>query len=136
MKIKPPPIPPTGTPKDGPQKSNIPAKSNQIANSIAGLFAGSETKKKEEAQRKKGELNKAQQRKVLKKFGAKCGVSANDTPQEATQKIVHGVLEEEYDSNERGFKKMVDEISEFIQEKNPELKDKFNGWISVMQSEN
>jgi len=132
MKIKPPVTPPSGKPADG-GKAKVSKQSNQIANALAGLAQGSESKKKEKAQEKSSDKVKQEARKRLKKFGAKAGIQSSDTPKQATMKLVHSVLEEEYDSEEKGFSKMVDDIAEFIQE-NPELKDKFNLWISEIQS--
>ena len=139
MKVKGPPIQPPVQPnvpaKTPEGKTEVKSKTTEIANALAGLVGSEEEVKQKRRSERRQALSETEKRKRLKAFGAKCGVSKNDTPREATQKIVHGVLSEEYDSQERGFKTMVDEITDFIQGDNPELKEKFDRWIETIQSE-
>ena len=133
MKVKgpKPPVPPPTT--EGVQKADVKTKTNQVANALAGLVGSKEEAKKKERGEKLTELQKREDREKLKKAGKKWGIGKEDSPKEATRKIVKGVLGEEYNPKEAGFQKMVDEITHFIQEQTPELKEKFDQWISVMK---
>lgn len=133
MKVKGPgpTTPPVTTAKT---QGEIKSKSDQVANALAGMMGATDELKRSEKKDAAKETRRAQERKNLKAFGAKFGVKSGDSPREATHKIVHGVLSDQYDSKERGFSRMVDEITDFIQEQNHELKEKFDRWIKEMQS--
>ena len=135
MKIKGPQIPVLPSAKDGAPKAEIKNRSNQVANALAGLMGTKDEILRKEKKEKSKELQSKDDQKKLREAGKKWGIQKEDSPKEATKKIVLGVLGREYNAKEKGFDQMVQEITSFIQEQNPELKAKFNHWIAVMQSE-
>jgi hypothetical protein len=135
VKIKGPILPPGTSSSVGPgkQAGDVKTKSGKVANALASLVGGQEEAKKKERKKALEHLTEAEKRKRLKSLGSKCGVSANDSPEEATKKIVKGVLDEEYD-REKGFDTMVDTVASFIRN-DEKLVAFFDESIKVMQSE-
>lgn len=125
-------LPPSKAATDAGKPKDLKNQTNVVAQTLAGLMGGAEdVQKKERADRSK----EADRKKKLKALGQKCGIQQGDSPKEATAKIVQGVLSDHHDESESGFKNMVDDITDYIQEQNQELKSKFDVWIKEIQSE-
>lgn len=133
MKIKGPTIPPPTTPQAKGKMGEVKKQTGKIANTLASLVGGQEEVKKKERKKATAQLSEAEKRKRLKGLGAKCGITPEDSTQEATKKIVEGVLSDEYDRDEIGFSKMVQDISGVIR-KDEELEKLFDRSIKIMQS--
>ena len=129
VKINTPKVPPSAAG----QNQSVQNQTSKVANTLAGLVGGSKETLKKAAADKSKEAERKEQMKKLAEFGKKCKLKKDMNAREATQCIVQGVLEDEYDSSENGFDGMVETIVEFIQEQSDELRERFNGYIDQMK---
>ena len=133
MKIKGPVVPPktTSTQTQEKSKAEVKGKTEEVVNSLVAKLGGDDEAKRTE---RRGQLSSAERAKKLKAMAQKANLNAKDSPREATHKIVNSVLSDHYDPKERGFRGMVDGVTDFIQETNEDLKEKFDKWIDEMKT--
>ena len=89
MIIKGPTIPPSATPQAKGKMADVKKQTGKIANTLASLVGGQEEVKKKERKKATTKLSEAEKKKRLKSLGAKCGIKAKDSPEEATKNRLH-----------------------------------------------